>query len=139
MPSLRLRLPGTKDQPPPPPPSQTPTADGPPTPKTTLASLPPELHVLISQHLPYPDALSLKHTNRYFSLLVDTGVRLKIAWLVERRRLHLECPGNGGGCDLGSDVRFCRGSVRSVSSLSLPYMQVLILVPGFLCSAGGSM
>lgn len=110
---LRLRLPGTK--PPPPPPSPN-TADETPTPKTTLASLPPELHLLISQHLPYPDALSLKHTNRYFSHLVDTGVRLKIAWLVDRRRLHLECPTTNarGGCDLGSDVRFCRGSVRSV-------------------------
>ncbi|KAK4213709.1 hypothetical protein QBC37DRAFT_422673 [Rhypophila decipiens] len=77
--------------------------------KPTFATLPPEIHLIISQQLTYPDALSLKHTNRYFYNLVDTGVRLKIAWLVERRTLHLECPNHG--CDLGSDLRFCRGSV----------------------------
>ncbi|KAK0643816.1 hypothetical protein B0T16DRAFT_189240 [Cercophora newfieldiana] len=79
--------------------------------KASFATLPPEIHLLISKQLIYPDALSLKHTNRYFYNLVDTGVRLKIAWLVERRQLHLECP-NDRRCDLGSDLRFCRGSVR---------------------------
>jgi len=77
----------------------------------TFATLPPEIHMMISKQLIYPDALSLKHTNRYFYHLVDTGVKLKIDWLVERRRLHLECP-NDRRCDLGSDLRFCRGSVR---------------------------
>lgn len=84
--------------------------------KPCFATLPPEIHVLISKQLTYPDALSLKHTNRYFYNLVDTGVKLKIAWLVERRTLHLECPNHG--CDLGSDLRFCRGSVRLVVSHS---------------------
>ncbi|KAK0620547.1 hypothetical protein B0T14DRAFT_391631, partial [Immersiella caudata] len=79
--------------------------------KASFSTLPPEIHLLISKQLIYPDALSLKHTNRYFYNLVDTGVRLKIAWLVERRQLHLECP-NDRRCDLGSDLRFCRGSVR---------------------------
>ncbi|KOS22830.1 hypothetical protein ESCO_003953 [Escovopsis weberi] len=60
--------------------------------------------------LSYPDALSLKHANRYFHSFVDTGVKLKVAWLVERRRLHLDCPSEGR-CDLGTDMRFCRGSV----------------------------
>lgn len=80
--------------------------------------LPPELHLLISDMLIYPDALSLKHVNRHFYCLVDTDVELKIDWLVERRRLHLECP-NNTRCDLGSDLRFCRGSVKFVFSRSL--------------------
>ncbi|KAK1836873.1 hypothetical protein QBC39DRAFT_247094 [Podospora conica] len=120
MPTLRLRFrPGPATTKPPPPSNQTPSDETPEDtqtqkPKTTLASLPPELHILISRHLIYPDALSLKHTNRYFFALVDTGVRLKVSWLLSRRRLHLECPTSslrGGACDLGSDVRFCRGSV----------------------------
>ncbi len=78
--------------------------------KPTLATLPPEIHLLISKQLIYPDALSLKHTNRYFYDIVDTGVRLKVEWLMARRSLHLECP-NNTRCDLGSDLRFCRGSV----------------------------
>ncbi|KAK3687404.1 hypothetical protein B0T22DRAFT_439041 [Podospora appendiculata] len=76
----------------------------------SLMSLPPEIHLMISKELIYPDALSLKHTSRYFFHLVDTGIRLKISWLIERRQLHLECP-NDKRCDLGSDLRFCRGSV----------------------------
>ncbi|GJN76627.1 hypothetical protein PLIIFM63780_000113 [Purpureocillium lilacinum] len=75
-----------------------------------LLSLPPELHLAVSEYLIYPDALSLKHTNRHFYSIVDTGIELKIDWLMERRRLHLECP-NDRRCDLGSDLRFCRGSV----------------------------
>ncbi|KAH8911545.1 hypothetical protein BR93DRAFT_924231 [Coniochaeta sp. PMI_546] len=82
-----------------------------PTRPLSLMNLPPEIHLLISDQLIYPDALSLRHVNRHFYYLVDTGVKLKIDWLVERRRLHLECP-NNQRCDLGSDLRFCRGSVR---------------------------
>ncbi|KAK4188272.1 hypothetical protein QBC35DRAFT_514881 [Podospora australis] len=77
----------------------------------SFQTLPPEIHLLISKNLIYPDALSLKHTSRYFYGLVDTGVRLKVEWLMERRSLHLECPSNQR-CDLGSDLRFCRGSVQ---------------------------
>lgn len=83
-------------------------------PKIGLLSLPPEIHLEISNRLIYPDALSLKHTSRYFHNIVDTGVALKIDWLVSRRKMHLECP-NDKGCDLGSDLRFCRGSVAYVS------------------------
>jgi hypothetical protein len=82
-------------------------------PKTTLMSLPPELHLLISKNLTYPDALSLKHTSQHFHSVVYTGLNLKIEWLIERRRLHLDCP-HDKGCELGSDLKFCRGSVRSV-------------------------
>ncbi|KAJ9137454.1 hypothetical protein NKR23_g9162 [Pleurostoma richardsiae] len=80
------------------------------SPAPGLGGMPPEILVLISKQLIYPDALSLKHTSRYLYSLVDTGVRLKVAWLMERRMLHLECPSNTR-CDLGSDLRFCRGSV----------------------------
>jgi hypothetical protein len=90
-------------------------ADGSTTRPLSLMDLPPEIHLLISDQLIYPDALSLRHVNRHFYYLVDTGIKLKIDWLVERRRLHLECP-NNQRCDLGSDLRFCRGSVRSVVS-----------------------
>lgn len=83
------------------------------TPKASLLSLPPEIHLEIANRLIYPDALSLKHTSRHFYSLVDTGIELKIDWLVSRRKLHLECP-NDKGCDLGSDLRFCRGSVAYV-------------------------
>lgn len=76
----------------------------------TLLDLPPELHLQISRYLIYPDALSLKQTNRYFHALVFTGIALKVEWLVQRRSLHLECPSHTR-CDLGSDLRFCRGSV----------------------------
>ncbi|KAJ4200552.1 hypothetical protein NW759_015837 [Fusarium solani] len=80
------------------------------SPKVTFMTLPTEIHLAISRMLIYPDALSLKHTNAHFYSLVDTGVNLKVEWLVERRSLHLECP-NDRRCDLGSDLRFCRGSV----------------------------
>lgn len=79
-------------------------------PRASLLSLPTEIHLQIAKLLIYPDALSLKYTNRYFHSFVDTGINLKVEWLVERRRLHLECP-NNKRCDLGTDLRFCRGSV----------------------------
>ena len=81
-----------------------------PRPPRSLMSLPPELHIQIAKQLIYPDALSLKHSSRYFYHFVDTGVKLKVDWLMSRRRLHLDCP-NETRCDLGSDLRFCRGSV----------------------------
>jgi hypothetical protein len=77
----------------------------------SLMGLPPELHLAIISHLPYPDALSLKHSSRYFYSIVNTGINLKIEWLISRRQLHLECP-HDGSCLLNSDRNFCRGSVR---------------------------
>lgn len=88
-------------------------------PRVTLMDLPTEIHVLVSKELIYPDALSLKHTSRYFYSWVDTGVRLKVAWLVERRELHLDCP-NDRRCNLRTDLEFCRGSVTSVTTPSSP-------------------
>lgn len=78
--------------------------------KLNLLDLPQEIHLLITSHLIYPDALSLKHANRYFYSFVYTGLHLKIEWLIQRRRLHLDCPSDSK-CELGSDLRFCRGSV----------------------------
>ena len=84
--------------------------------RLNIMGLPPELHLLVAQHLIYPDALSLKNTNRHFYNLVYTGVNLKVEWLIKRRRLHLDCP-NDKKCELGSDMRFCRGSVQDVDLL----------------------
>jgi len=82
---------------------------GPPL-RPTLADMPPEIHLLIANQLLYPDRLALKHASRYFYWIVDTGVKVKVDWLVWRRMLHLKCP-NHVRCDLGSDLKFCRGSV----------------------------
>jgi hypothetical protein len=78
---------------------------------TNLMTLPTELHITISKHLSYPDALALKHTNRHFYNLVDTGVKIKVAWLVRRRLLCLPCPPHDAACDLRSDSGFCSGNV----------------------------
>lgn len=91
-----------------------------------FSDLPPEIHLAISRQLTYPDALSLKHTCRYFYQLVDTGVKLKVAWLVERHTLHLECP-NDRCCDLRSDGKFCRGSVRYVFLVSTTAFLFLVM------------
>lgn len=101
-------------------PARSPIPDSAPTrqsvaPRLTFEHLPPEIHLLVSRQLIYPDALSLKHTCRYFFYLVDTGLDLKVDWLIQRRSLHLDCP-NDKRCDLGSDLKFCRGSVRFVAS-----------------------
>jgi hypothetical protein len=82
-----------------------------PTHRTVFATLPPEIHLLIISNLPYPDALSLKHSSRHFYRIVNTGINLKVEWLISRRQLHLECP-HEGSCLLNSDRNFCRGSVR---------------------------
>ena len=71
---------------------------------TELMQLPTEIHLLIAIHLPYPDALSLKHASRHFFYLIDSGIRLKVAWLLDRRRLRLECP---NACELKTDETFC--------------------------------
>ncbi|PKS07342.1 hypothetical protein jhhlp_005944 [Lomentospora prolificans] len=117
-PFLRLRRPAQPGAKPASHPESSSTASASPAPDQissrspgpTFMDLPPELHLHIAKYLIYPDALSLKHVNRYFHALVYTGITLKVEWLVQRRSLHLECP-NNGRCDLGSDVRFCRGSV----------------------------
>lgn len=107
--------------------------------RSSLNDLPAEIHLLISKQLIYPDALSLKHTSRYFYSLVDTGIELKVTWLMERRSLHLECP-NDRRCDLGSDLKFCRGSVRYVLNGERPIIRHswLTMSVGFSCNAAVS-
>ncbi|KAI9786281.1 MAG: hypothetical protein M1816_008090 [Peltula sp. TS41687] len=79
---------------------------------TSLPHLPTELHLAITPYLTYPDALSLKHTSRHFYSIVDTGVQLKVAWLIDRRRLDLECPRlTYGRCTLRSDEEFCSAEI----------------------------
>ncbi|EGO59347.1 hypothetical protein NEUTE1DRAFT_79349 [Neurospora tetrasperma FGSC 2508] len=51
--------------------------------KPSFMELPAEIHLLITEQLIYPDALSMKHVNRYLYNLVDTGVRKKVEWLVQ--------------------------------------------------------
>ncbi|KAL2691500.1 hypothetical protein Neosp_001886 [[Neocosmospora] mangrovei] len=70
------------------------------SPKVTFMALPTEIHLAISRMLIYPDALSLKHTNAHFYSLVDTGVNLKVEWLVERRI----CSCNAGESTLNANL-----------------------------------
>ena len=81
-----------------------------------LLCLPPELHHLIITHLPYPDALSLKHTSSYFYSLVDTSdYRQKVSWIVDRQMRGLACPKKS--CIFKTDAAFCSsggGEVRKI-------------------------
>lgn len=77
-----------------------------------LHSLPTELQIQISSFLPYPDALALKHTNRHFYNLVQTGIWLKVSWLLDRKRLNLEWPAQS--CNFKTDESFCIGKVRDL-------------------------
>lgn len=81
-----------------------------------LLSLPPELHHLIISNLPYPDALSLKHTSAYFYSLVDTrDYRQKVSWIVDRQMRGLACPKRS--CIFKTDAAFCSsgdGEVRTI-------------------------
>lgn len=80
-----------------------------------LLSLPPELLYLITSQLPYPDALSLKHSSPHLYPLIDTSVQLKVSWLVSRHARGLERPKRN--CILKTDAAFCasgRGEVRRI-------------------------
>lgn len=76
----------------------------------TLMSLPAELHLSISTHLSYPDALALRHNCRRFYNLVDTGVLKKVDWLTERFQRNLEVPMEK--CSLRTDEDFCNWRIR---------------------------
>lgn len=81
--------------------------------RTSLSTLPTELQLWISRQLAYPDALSLKHVSRHFYGLVDSGVRLKVAWMVERHELRLGFPDHRH-CILKTDEAFCSRQVRTL-------------------------
>ncbi|KAL6715193.1 hypothetical protein ACLMJK_007457 [Lecanora helva] len=76
------------------------------TPKPSpLLTLPPELHTLLTQHLPYPDALALKHTHPRLYALTPTTVQQKVSWLLERKARNLPSPDSK--CVMRSDAAFC--------------------------------
>ena len=77
-----------------------------------LLSLPPELLRSILPYLPYPDALSLKHTSRALYLCTDTSVPLKVSWLLARNMRGLPWPKRS--CDLKTDKAFCNGEEGEV-------------------------
>ncbi|KAH0839232.1 hypothetical protein AYO21_05647 [Fonsecaea monophora] len=59
-----------------------------------LASLPPEIHHIIADHLPYPDLLSLKLTDTYFAALVGPKLTVKsrVSWVQSRYAQRLPVP-----------------------------------------------
>lgn len=81
----------------------------------SLSTIPEELYSLILPHLPYPDALSLKHTSRKFYRLVDTSMELKVAWLIDRHIRGLPCPQKQ--CILKTDAAFCLSKSGEVKRL----------------------
>lgn len=91
--------------------SITPTRAKPTPPSATsffpLLSVPPELLDLIVAELLYPDTLALKHSSRALYPLVDTSVRIKVAWLVSRHERGLAGPRRK--CVLKTDGAFCAG------------------------------
>jgi hypothetical protein len=60
----------------------------------TIASLPPELHHMIASHLTYPDLLSLKLADKYFSSLVTPKLHVKtrVHWVQSRHSQYLPVP-----------------------------------------------
>ena len=80
-----------------------------------ILQLPTELQLHIASHLPYPDALALKHTNSHFYALVPTTVKLKVAWLVSRHERHLPNPCHK--CLLKTDEAFCKGTNGEVQAI----------------------
>lgn len=71
-----------------------------------LLDLPSELVSHISSHVTYPDSLSLKHTCKYFQHTIDTNVRDRVSWLLERTKLGLPIP-HAQKCNLKTDAGFC--------------------------------
>ena len=99
-----------------------------------LLNLPTELHLLISTHLPYPDALALKHTNTHFYALVSTNVRKKVAWLISRHKRRLPCPATK--CILTSDTAFClwaHGEVKTLMERRRKHMECKHGKEGWAC------
>lgn len=107
-----------------------------------LMSLPLELHYQIASHLLYPDALALKHTNRHFYSFVQTGVQLKVDWLMHRLSRKLECPQEK--CEFGSDEAFCCGKFRKIMEKRRRHKECrpaeggCLVVEGASCPGGNS-
>lgn len=83
--------------------------NGSPVTPSRLLSLPLELLLDIIPMLPYPDALALKHSHPSFYNMVNTSVRLKVSWLLDRKVRGLPTPQQM--CCLKSDAEFCNGGL----------------------------
>ena len=71
-----------------------------------LLLLPTEIQHQIFGDLPYPDLLSLKLVNAYFYNNVETTVRDRADWLLDRAQRSLMIP-RQSKCLLRSDAEFC--------------------------------
>ncbi|MCJ1455612.1 hypothetical protein MMC28_005967 [Mycoblastus sanguinarius] len=115
------------------------------SPKTEsqLLALPFEVQLSIIPHLPYPDALALKHTNCHFYNLIDTSVKLKVAWLLDRKVHGLDWPQKK--CIMKTDAAFCSsggGEVRKIMEKRRAHQECAAreagceVVPGSNCGGG---
>ena len=75
-------------------------------PFTCLPLLPAEIQHQIFKDLQYPDLLSLKLANGYFYNTVETTVRDRADWLLDRAQRSLMIP-RQSKCLLRSDAEFC--------------------------------
>lgn len=75
-----------------------------------LLTVPPEVLLSLSSYLPYPDVLALRltHPRFYYSSLLatDRNIRLKVAWLLERKVRGLPCPSGGRAIVFRTDRDF---------------------------------
>lgn len=74
-------------------------------PNTSFMDLPPEIHLLLSRSLMYPDLLALKHTHPRFYCLIRTTVYDRVDWLLERPQYGLPLPQTK--CIMKTDEQFC--------------------------------
>ena len=68
-------------------------------------SLPGELQNIITNHLPYPDLLALKHTHPKFYHSIQPTLCDRVNWLLERPAKGLPFP--QGQCIMKTDQQFC--------------------------------
>lgn len=95
-----------------------------PTP-SPLILLPLELLPYIAVHLPYPDLLAFRHSHPHFYyspfLNTNTNIRLKVAWLIDRKDRGLACPegspSRGKSLILKTDREFCRSADGEVKRI----------------------
>ena len=73
--------------------------------RTKVLTLPPELHLLLSRSLTYPDLMALKHTHPYFNTVISPTVYDRVDWLLERPRQGLPLPQSE--CSMKTDAQFC--------------------------------
>ncbi|KAI1874997.1 uncharacterized protein JN550_002426 [Neoarthrinium moseri] len=77
-----------------------------------LDVLPAEIHLLISKELTYPDALSLKHTCRYFYTMVDTGIILKATHAATSRAYGMRVAARAGMSGVRDEYMFSSSTAQ---------------------------